>query len=111
MADGQANASGPSLHRSSSSSLAVERLKWAIRPMGLLFLMLWIFHPSTVDHADYVRMALLGFLAGVFYGLAVYGRKLQKYILINNQNQTFKQNRVPEEYYWGNVVQMMFDNR
>lgn len=93
-----------------NNSALRERLIWATRPMGLVLLLLWVLHPLTVDHTDYVRMALLGFLAGTFYGLIVYGQKLREYIFINNISQRHKLNRVPEEYYWGNVIQMMFDN-
>jgi hypothetical protein len=102
---------GPALYNATVGSLAVERLIWATRPLGLLALVLWILHPSTTQHTDPVHMALLGFLAGIFYGLVVYGKKLQNYIVKNSQNQRFKQNRVPEEYYWGNIAQTMFDNR
>ena len=95
----------------SGNSLARERLIWATRPMGFLFLVLWILHPSTASHTDYVHMSLVGFLAGLFYGCVVYGKKLREYIVDSNRSQRHRKNRVPEEYYWGNVTQVMFINK
>lgn len=94
-----------------SSSEVTERLIWATRPLGLLFLLFWIFHPNTASHTDFVHMGLLGFLAGIFYGLIVYGRRLRNYIMVTNTSQRLKPSRVPEEYYWGNVIKVMFDNK
>ena len=105
------DAKSPALHKAGTSSLAKERLLWAMRPMGFVCLMFWIFHPSTFNHADPVRMALLGFLAGISYGLVVYGSKLRAFMTISTPSQRTKPNRVPEEYYWGSVSQVMYDNR
>lgn len=101
----------PSLHKVGGSSLARERLIWATRPMGFLLLVLWVLHPATFNHGDPVRMALLGFLVGICYGLVVYGSTLRGYLVMSDQGQRYRPNRVPEEYYWGNVSQVMYDNR
>jgi hypothetical protein len=99
------------IQTTASSREVTERLIWATKPLGLLFLLFWIFHPITVSHTDFIHMGLLGFLAGILYGIVVYGAKLRNDITINNLNQRFKQNRVPEEYYWGNVIKIMYDNK
>lgn len=101
----------PTLHKAASNSLAKERLIWATRPMGLLAIVLWVLHPTTSSGADPIHLALLGFLAGIFYGLIVYGRQLKGYITLATANTRFRPNRVPEEYYWGNILQTMFDNK
>lgn len=101
----------PILHSGVSGSLAKERLIWASRPMGFLFVALWLLHPSTASHTDYLHMALVAFLVGNFYGIVVYGSKLREYIVASNKNQRFKPNRVPEEYYWGNITKTMYENK
>lgn len=101
----------PSLYSSQGGSLAKERLLWATRPMGALLLILWVLHPSTASHTDYAHMSLVAFLVGTFYGLVVYGRKLREYIVGTDKNQRHKPNRVPEEYYWGNITKTMFENK
>lgn len=101
----------PAVHSSAKSSLAKERLIWATRPMGFLLLVLWVFHPVSAQGGDPIHLALVGFLVGLFYGLVVYGRNLQNYILRSNVNNRFKPNRVPEEYFWGNIEKIMYDNR
>ena len=96
---------------SAKPGLAKERLIWATRPMGFLFLVLWILHPASGRGGDLIHTALIGFLVGLFYGLVVYGRELQNYIMKNGQNNRFTPNRVPEEYFWGNIEKTMYDNR
>jgi hypothetical protein len=103
--------SPPVLQTTASSSEVTQRLIWATRPLGLLFLLFWIFHPLTASHTDFIHMGLLGFLAGIVYGLIVYGKRLRNYIMVTNENQRLKQSRVPEEYYWGNIIKVMFDNK
>jgi hypothetical protein len=99
-----------SLHKV-EGGLARARLLWALKPMGLLLLVLWVFHPATVDRIDVARVSLLGFLLGAGYGLIVFSRKLQEYTSINQLNDRDKPNRVPQEYYWGNISQTLYDNR
>lgn len=99
------------LHKPVEISLARARLIWATRPLGFVLLVLWVLHPSVAAQPDHARMALLGFLAGATYGLLIYGRSLREYLNVKQINAMQKPNRVPEEYYWGNIVQTLFDNR
>lgn len=87
-----------------------ERLIWASRPLGLLILALWILHPATGIGSDPVHLALMGFLAGTAYGLVLYGRKLRSYVTLKPASLTQTPNRVPAEYYWGSIAQVMYDN-
>ena len=44
-----------------------ERSLWALKPLGVLGLILWVFHPSTT-HRDVVdHNSLIGFLLGALY--------------------------------------------
>lgn len=94
----------------SDAGFVKERLIWASRPLGLLVLVLWILHPTTAGGTEVVHMALMGFLAGTAYGLVLYGRKLRSYITLKAANHTQTPNRVPAEYYWGSIAQVMYDN-
>lgn len=92
------------------ASFVKERLIWASRPLGLLVLVLWVLHPATGSGADAVHLALMGFLAGTAYGLVLYGRKLRSYATLKADSLTQTPNRVPAEYYWGSIAQVMYDN-
>lgn len=105
------DAPSPAQQSAETSSLAAQRLLWATRPMGLLLMVLWVLHPATTANVDYIHLSLIGFLVGLFYGLLIYGKKLRGYIVSNTLNQRLTSNRVPEEYYWGNILQTMFHNR
>lgn len=95
------------LHNPVEISMAKERLIWAMRPLGLLLLVLWVFHPYTADRPDHAQIALLGFLLGAGYGLIVYGRVLRRYINVGAPSVRMQANRVPEEYYWGAIAQTL----
>jgi len=103
--------SAPSLHKVVNSNLARSRLIWAIKPLGLVLLVLWICHPATANKLNYTHVSLLGFVCGALYGLAIYGQNLRAHISLNHSNSRLRPNRVPDEYYWGNIVQTLFDNR
>lgn len=98
------------LHSGREVSLARARMVWALRPLGLLVLVLWILHPSTADQPDHAHSALLGFLFGAIYGLVIYGPILTKYFFVTQHDERQQVNRVPEEYYWGQIDKVMFDN-
>lgn len=101
----------PTVTAGMKPNLARERLIWATRPLGFLLVVLWALHPASARGDDLIHLALVGFLVGLFYGLVVYGWVLRNYIFQDNKNQRFKPNRIPEEYYWGNISKTMYDNR
>lgn len=92
------------------TSFVKERILWAIKPLGLLVLVLWSVHPATSSAVAPLHLLLMGFLAGTAYGLVLYGRKLRSYLTLRAASQTQMPNRVPQEYYWGSIAQVMFDN-
>lgn len=109
MADTQSSNS-LTLHRPPAASLARTRIIWAMKPLGFLVLVLWILHPAIADRFDHAHTALLGFLFGAVYGLIVYGPALKQYIMLSQPTGRLQSNRVPEEYYWGRIENVMFDN-
>jgi hypothetical protein len=86
-----------------SSQLMRERLLWAIKPFGFMALLLWVADPASAGRIG-GTYPLLAFVLGVLYGLAVYGPELKKLVIDRLQDNTRDQrNRLPEEYYWGEI--------
>jgi uncharacterized membrane protein len=90
--------------------LARSRLIWVMRPLGLLALVLWVLHPSVADRDELGTMLLLGFLLGAGYGLILYGKALAQYLTLRPLAARQQTNRLPAEYYWGEVAQVLYDN-
>lgn len=107
MADTQA--SSPSAYTLNVEQVRA-RLAWAVKPLGFVLLVLWVLHPNTVNRPTYTHVSLFGFVCGTLYGLAFYGQTLKRFVSLNNVHSRLRPNRVPEEYYWGNIVQVLFDN-
>jgi len=105
------NVANVSVVKVGEAGMVRARVVWALRRMGVLLLVLWVLYPTTADRLDYSRVTLLGFLYGAFYGLLLYGNVLLEYVKGTKENKRFTQNRVPEEYYWGNISKILFDNR
>ena len=99
-----------SLHKPEEVGLARSRLVWVMKPFGLLGLVLWVLHPAITDRDELGTMLLLGFLLGALYGVVLYGRILMQYLSLKPLAARQQTNRIPAEYYWGEVTQVMFDN-
>jgi uncharacterized membrane protein YhdT len=96
----------------SNRSLAKERALWALKPLGFLYLVLWILHPGQQgDAGDMTHMALLGFILGAVYGVIMYRETLQGSLAAIHAGWKDMPNRMPILYYWGNITQVMFDNK
>ncbi len=99
-----------SLHKPEEVGLARSRLIWVMKPLGLLGLVLWVLHPGVSDRAELGTMLLLGFLLGAAYGLILYGKSLKQYLTLQPLAARQQTNRLPTEYYWGEVAEVMFNN-
>lgn len=91
-------------------SFIQDRLLWVVRPLGLVFLVLWVLHPAT-GKGDLLHQALVGFLLGLGYGVVVCRETLRKCISLSNVKGQDMPNKVPDTYYWGNITNVLFDNR
>jgi hypothetical protein len=100
-----------SLHKPDEVGLLRSRLQWVARPLGALALILWVLHPAVADRADVGSMMLMGFLLGALYGLVLYGRVMRYYLVLKPIQGRFQSNRLPNEYYWGEINQIMFENK
>lgn len=99
-----------SLHKPEEVGLLRSRLQWVLRPLGALGLVLWVLHPAVADRADVGSMMLTGFLLGALYGLILYGARLKQYLVLKPLGGRLQSNRLPSEYYWGEVAEILFDN-
>jgi hypothetical protein len=89
---------------SKSNTLMQERLVWAIKPVGMLLLLLWVFDPSTAERLNGQGYPLLAFVLGVVYGLAMFWDDIKRLVIDRMMNMGRDQrNRIPEEYYWGEI--------
>lgn len=88
-------------HRSDTSRLARERLLWAVRPFGLIGLVLWVLTPGVAAQGELMAHCLQGFLLGAAYGLLVYGEQLKNYLQFRLEGGRDFKNRLPDEFYWG----------
>jgi hypothetical protein len=97
--------------KSVDATLVRARLWWLLQPMGALGLVLWILHPAVSDRLDPTDLALPAFLFGVAYGLVLFGQRFLPYIRLAPLSGRHQPNRVPAEYYWGEISQVLFENR
>ena len=88
-----------------------RRLWWLMKPMGALGLTLWVLHPAVADRPDVTTFALLAFLLGVAYGMVLFGHRFAPYLRFQPLTGRFQANRLPAEYYWGEISQQMFENK
>ena len=88
-------------HRGETARLARERLLWAVRPFGLIGLVLWVLTPAVTADGNLSGHTLEGFLLGAAYGLLVYGEQLKNYLRFRLEDGTDHKNRLPDEFYWG----------
>ena len=88
-------------------NVALERVIWLIKPIGLVALVVWSIHPrtATVDVQDNVLIALL---AGALYALFIKRAVLQTFWSERFNTGRERKNRVPEEFYWGRVKRVLF---
>jgi hypothetical protein len=98
------------LYRADERSLALTRLIWAMKPLGFLLLVLWVLHPAVSDRTELGTTLLLSFLLGALYGLIHYGSQLRQYLTLRALAPRQQSNRIPAEYYWGEISQIMFNN-
>ena len=97
--------------KSVDAALIRARLWWLLRPMGALGLTLWVLHPTVSDRLDPTALALPAFLFGVAYGVVLFGYRFLPYIRLAPLTGRHQPNRVPAEYYWGEISQVLFENR
>jgi hypothetical protein len=98
--------------RSQTGQLARERLIWAIKPFGFLAIVLWILTPATTDEGARIEnLMLLAFILGGIYGVGFYYQNLKYYLVQRQQSGRNTRNRMPDEYYWGQVAEVRLSRK
>ena len=92
--------------QSQTGQLARERLIWAIKPFGFLAIVLWILTPETTDDGVIENLVLLAFILGGLYGIGFYYQSLKYYLVQRQAAGRNSRNRMPDEYYWGQVAEV-----
>lgn len=96
--------------QSDTHRLIRERLIWAIKPFGLLGIVLWALHPSTTlitpQNPDLRAESILAFLLGAIYALIVNWPKVKSFFAFNMDDTINRRNRFPEEFYIGHIVEV-----
>ena len=89
------------------SNVFLERFVWLIKPIGLVFLIVWSIHPhtATVGVEDNVLLAVL---MGALYALFIKRETLKLFWAGRFNTGRERKNRVPDEFYWGQVKQVLF---
>ncbi len=101
-----------SMHKPAEQGLAKARLLWALKPLGFLAIVLWVAHPGTsaLPLGALSGNLLLGFIFGLLYGAILYRETLTAYIRRNQRRGRKQYNRIPQEFYWGNITKTLYDN-
>ena len=89
--------------------IAAERTVWLIKPLAVVGLTLWCFHPSTTLPDVIDRSTMLGFLLGASTTILLNFRVLKYYLYTRRHHNQHHRSRVPDEYYFGKVKDVMFD--
>ncbi len=88
--------------------IARERMLWAIKPIGLVVLMVWVVHPATTKLDVVDHNTLLGFLLGAAFSIVLNMRVLKYFLVVRRQNTRNQRNRVPDEFYFGKIIDRLF---
>ena len=87
--------------------IAKERLLWLVKPIFTVCLVTWCLHPSTTMHDVVDKNAQLGFLLGALFAILVDRETLYYYLVVRRGETTEQRNRMPDEYYFGKVTEVM----
>ena len=112
MAELASGATELSMHKPAEQGLAKARLLWALKPLGLLAIVLWVAHPGTtaLPMHQLASNLMLGVVFGVLYGGVLYRETLLNHFRRNQRKGRKQYNRVPQEFYWGNITKTLYDN-
>ena len=89
--------------------IAKERSIWLLRPVMAVCVVVWAFHPTTALTENLREHILLGFLLGALFGIVLNLGIYRYYLFTRRLNTTNRHNRVPDEYYFGHVKKVLYD--
>lgn len=98
----------PKKQQSDTAKIARERLLWVLQPFILVCIVSWWLHPSTTQPDNLERSVLAGFLLGAGYCLFLYRDVFTVFFAPRTDQMRRRKNRLPEEYYFGKVKEILF---
>lgn len=111
MADLSTAARNMSVERQTDTHRLVrERLLWAVKPFGLLGIILWALHPTTTlitpQNPDLKAESILAFLFGAIYALVVHWDMVRSFFAFSMDTTINRRNRIPDEFYIGHIEEV-----
>lgn len=107
------NEQTPSSNKAIQSTEVRSRLLWASQPIVLIFaLLFWVLNPEVADQASIASGMVGAFVFGLL--IAIVGKWQDISILLDlgsknsSNNDVYRKNRVPEEFYWGHKEKILF---
>lgn len=88
--------------------IARERSIWLIRPVMAVCVIVWAFHPTTALSDNLEGNLLLGFLLGALFSIIINMGVYRYYLIVRRRNTMNRMNRVPDEYYFGRIKEVLF---
>lgn len=87
--------------------IARERSLWLVRPLLMISIVTWVFMPWAGRPEMLERNSLIGFLGGALIG-GLATKEAWVYFLITRRKDTKnRKNRIPDEYYFGKVIEVL----
>ncbi len=94
----------------SAGQLAKERLNWALFPIAALIVMyFWVLNPVVVDQPYIIMESIWGFMLGAGVGIIRFRKEIPQYINLSISKGVYRKNRVPEEFYWGDKKERLWE--
>ncbi len=88
-------------------AIAAERLAWVMRPVFFFSIIAWVLSPGTVRPNGLDHNTLLGFLLGALFGIVLNYGVLKHYLVVRRKDTKNRKNRMPDEYYFGKVMDVL----
>ena len=89
--------------------IARERSIWLLKPITLVCIVIWCFYPSVDMIRHLESNVLLGFLLGSVAGIIIKYPDLKYFLYTRRKNTLERKNRMPDEYYFGKIKEVLFE--
>ena len=94
---------------SETKKIAHDRMLWVVRPIALVCIVVWWLHPSTTLPSAIENNILLGFLLGAAYSLFLNRHTFNLFLIRRNKRTQSRKNCLPDEYYFGKIKELLFN--
>ena len=87
--------------------IARERSIWLVRPLLIIIIATWVLMPWAGKPATLDRNTLIGFLGGALIGGLVTKEAWTYFLITRRKDTKHRKNRMPDEYYFGKVLDVL----